>query len=114
MEPPKLAAIMKRLMEDSADGFVLSGLSENKYGDRSNAIGKPVGRLKKDEGYGETHVFHSIRHTVAHQFKNAGVQEAITADILGHEHEKITFGTYASDQARLETLRPMLELLAGA
>lgn len=109
---PKLAATMKRLVEDSADSFVLSGLTENKYGDRSNALGKRFGRLKKDEGFGETHVFHSIRHTVAHQFKNAGVQEAIAADILGHEHEKITFGTYASEQARLETLKPVLELLA--
>lgn len=110
----QLAATIKRLVEESDDKFVLSGLTLNKYGDRSNAIGKRFGRLKTDLGFGETQVFHSIRHTVAHQFKNAGVQEALAADILGHEHEQITFGTYASDQARLETLKPVVELLAYA
>ncbi|BAE51959.1 tyrosine-type recombinase/integrase [Paramagnetospirillum magneticum] len=100
----KLAPTMARLLEVSQkakDEYVLAGLSLNKYGDRSNAIGKRFGRLKTDLGFGEAHVFHSIRHTVAHQFKNARVEEAIAADILGHEHERITFGTYASEQARL-------------
>lgn len=110
----KLAPTMGRLIAASAkakDAYVLAGLTLNKYGDRSTAIGKRFGRLKRELGFGDTHVFHSIRHTVAHQFKNARVEEAIAADILGHEHERITFGTYASEQARLETLRPVVELL---
>jgi len=34
--------------ESTKDGYVLSGLTTNKYGDRSNAIGKRFGRLKRD------------------------------------------------------------------
>ena len=46
----ELAQTMARLIEDSKDGYVLSGLTENKYGDRSNAIGKRFGRLKTELG----------------------------------------------------------------
>ena len=34
----ELAQTMTRLIEDSGDGYVLSGLTVNKYGDRSNAV----------------------------------------------------------------------------
>lgn len=111
----KLAPTLARLIEASRtakDEYVLSGLTFNKYGDRSNAIGKRFGRLKDEAGFGPQHVFHSIRHTVASMFKGLGVEEALAADILGHEHDKITYGVYASEQARLETLKPVVELLA--
>ncbi len=36
----KLAVSVKRLKKNSTDGYLLSGLTFNKYGDRSNAIGK--------------------------------------------------------------------------
>ncbi len=110
----KLAPTMARLVEASRkakDEYVMAGLSTNKYLDRSNAIGKRFGRLKDEAGFGPQHVFHSIRHTVATMFKSARVEEALAADILGHEHGNITFGTYASDQARMETLKPVMELL---
>lgn len=111
----KLAPTITRMIETSKqakDEYLLAGLSENKYGDRSNAIGKRFGRLKTEAQFGPQYVFHSIRHTVATMFKSLRVEEALAADILGHEHEKITFGTYASDQARLETLTPIIELLS--
>jgi len=110
----KLAPTLARLIEASRkakDEYVLAGLTFNKYGDRSNAIGKRFGRLKDEAGFGPQHVFHSIRHTVASMFKGLGVEEALAADILGHEHEKITYGVYASEQARLETLKPVVEML---
>lgn len=111
---PKLAPTMARLVEASKkakDPYVLAGLTENKYKDRSNAIGKRFGRLKTDADFGPQYVFHSIRHTVAWMFKNARVDEALAADILGHEHDTMTFGRYGSDQAMLETLGPIVGLL---
>lgn len=39
------------------DVYLLSGLTPNKYGDRSNAIGKRFGHLKKALGFGEKRVF---------------------------------------------------------
>lgn len=109
---PKLTDTLARLVAASSDGYVLSGLTTNKYGDRSNAIGKRFGRLKKEMGFPETQVFHSIRHTVAYQFKNAGIQEAIAADILGHDYDGITFGVYANEQAKLEKLAEVIRTLA--
>ena len=41
------------------------------------------------------YVFHSIRKTVTPQLENANVNENITADILGHEKPRITYGQYS-------------------
>jgi hypothetical protein len=59
----------------STDGYVLSGLRANKYGDRSGAASKRLIRLKRALRFGKQHVFHSIRKTVATQFENALVLE---------------------------------------
>lgn len=106
----KLSATIERLTRDSADGFVLSGLTPNKYGDRSNAIGKRFGHLKTAEGFGATHVFHSIRRTVATMLENAGVAEGVAADIIGHDKPTMTYGLY-SGGASLETKREAIERL---
>ena len=92
---PKLAPTMKRLIDDRKDGYVLSGLTENKYGDRSNGIGKRFGRLKREAAYGSQLVFHSIRKTVVTILENAGVAENVVADIVGHEKKTMTFGLYS-------------------
>jgi len=87
---------MTRLIDDSKDGFVLSGLSaNNKYKRRSDGIGKRFGRLKTGMGFGEKHVFHSIRKTVVTILENAGVAENIVADIVGHEKTTMTYGLYS-------------------
>ena len=58
-------------------------------------VGKRFGRLKSKLGYGKQHVFHSIRKTAATVFEQAGVAEGITADIVGHEKQTITYGLYS-------------------
>ncbi len=92
----ELMPLIQRLCERSTDGFVLCGLKENKYGDRSNAVGKRFGRLKKTKGFGAAFVFHSIRKTVATMLENANVPENIAADILGHEKDTMTYGLYSA------------------
>ena len=42
--------VIARLIETATGQYLISGLSFNKYGDRSNAIGKRFGKLKKDLG----------------------------------------------------------------
>ncbi|MGQ9370943.1 tyrosine-type recombinase/integrase, partial [Azospirillum sp. A39] len=94
----KLFPTMTRLIQASKKAgspYVLSGLTANKYGDRSNAVGKRFGRLKSDEGFTEAHVFHSIRKTVATLLDNAGVPENVAADILGHDKPTMTYGLYS-------------------
>jgi integrase len=83
------------LVNQSLDGYLLSGLTLNKYNDRSNAIGKRFGRLKKKSGYSERYVFHSIRKTFTTMLENADVSENLAADIVGHEKPRITYGLYS-------------------
>ena len=57
-----IAQTVARLVATSTDGYLLSGLTFNKYGNRSNAIGKSFGRLKKQVGYGKATFFiHSVK-----------------------------------------------------
>ena len=107
----ELAQTMARLIEDSKDGYVLSGLTMNKYGDRSNAIGKRFGRLKMELNFGAQLVFHSIRKTVVTIFENAGVSENVVADIVGHEKTTMTYGLYSGGLS-LAVKREALEKLA--
>ena len=91
----KLAQTMARLIEESKDGHVLSGLTVNKYGVRSNGVGKRFGKLKTELGFGPEFVYHSLRKTVATILENAGVSENVSADILGHEKTTMTYGLYS-------------------
>ena len=104
----KLVPLVERLKAESKDGYLLSGLTFNKYDYRSNAIGKRFGRLKTSMGFGPKHVFHSIRKTVVTLFENAGVSENLAADIVGHEKPRITYGLY-SDGSMLEVMRGAIE-----
>ena len=87
----ELAQTMTRLIKGSNDGYVISGLTLNKYGDRSNAVGKRFGRLKKGLGFGPQYVFHSIRKTFVTILYNSGAAEHVVADIVGHEKPTMTF-----------------------
>lgn len=92
---PDLKPTVERLIQESEDGYLLSGLSATKTGERSGAIGKRFGRLKKALGFPETKVFHSLRKTVITTLENAGINENLTADIVGHEKPRITYGVYS-------------------
>jgi integrase len=76
-------------------GYLFDGLTANKYGDRSDAIGKRFGRLKTKMGFGPESVFHSIRKTVANMLGTAGIPESTAADILGHDRPSMTYGLYS-------------------
>ena len=91
----RLKTTIARLKKTSEDGYLFSGLTANKYGDRSNAIGKRFGRLKAARGFGEQRVFHSIRKTFITLLENAGVGENLAADIVGHDKPRITYGLYS-------------------
>ena len=99
-----IAQTVTRLVATSTDGYLLSGLTFNKYGNRSNAIGKSFGRLKKQVGYGESYVFHSFRKGFATQLENANIPVNVSARLMGHEVQGQTFGNY-SDGLALKGLK---------
>lgn len=106
----RLRPLVVKLVATSKDGYLLSGLSFNKYGNRSNAIGKRFGRLKQRCGYDQTYVFHSFRKSVATQLENANVPEVVAARLLGHEIHTMSYGTY-SDGVNLKVLRDAIQKL---
>ena len=107
----ELAQTMARLVGQSKDGYVLSGLVANRNGDRGDAIGKKFTRLKKSMGFDDRHVFHSIRKTVVTILENAGAPENVVADLVGHEKTTMTFGLY-SGGLTLAVKQEALEKLA--
>jgi integrase len=76
------------------DGWLIAS-DENKYGTRGDAIGKRFTRLKTDMGFGNRHVFHSIRHTVAHLLESAECPENVAKDVVGHVKQSMTYGLYS-------------------
>ena len=101
---------LQRLIGGRKSGYLLKDLEANKYGDRSAVIGKRFGRLKKAAGFSKVHVFHSIRGTVVTMLDNAGVNENVAADIVGHKKPRITYGLYSGGSA-LEVKRAALAKL---
>ena len=105
---PSITKLIKQLIKETGDGYLLSGLTFNKYMQRSNAIGKRFGHMKTAQGFGKGHVFHCFRNTVATQLENAGVPEGVAADIVGHEKKTMTYGLYSggtSAKKKLEAIK---------
>lgn len=74
-------------------------LSTDKYGSKSDAIGKRFGRLKTNLGFEGNYTFHSIRHSVASElFKVDATQHLVISLILGHStkamQSSMTLNTY--------------------
>jgi integrase len=107
----KIKSLVNKLLLISSDGYVISGLSISKYGHRSSALSKRFGRLKSAEGYGSQHVFHSIRKTFVTLLENAGISENVTADIVGHEKPRITYGLYSGGTS-LKLMRESIEKIS--
>ena len=89
------------------DAYLISGLTLNKYGDRSNAVGKRFGRLKTTLGFDSKKVFHSVRHCVVTQLDRAGYRETAIADLVGHENASQT-SRYSEGQ-EVSELKKMIE-----
>ncbi|MDA1326865.1 MAG: tyrosine-type recombinase/integrase [Proteobacteria bacterium] len=106
----ELAETMARLVGQTTDGFVLSGLKPNKNGDRGDVLGKRFTRLKRDMAFGDRQVFHSIRGTVITMLERAEVPEGTVQDIVGHERSTLTGSTY-SGKSTFEMRRAALAKL---
>ncbi|EIW7481145.1 TPA: site-specific integrase [Vibrio parahaemolyticus] len=72
---------------------VFPALKEERDG-FGTAASKWFGRFKTKLGFGRGHDFHSFRHTVATQLKNAEVSSLLAAELLGHAQNSITYDRY--------------------
>jgi integrase len=110
---PALSEVVKRLIEKAEGGFLLNGSDDGAFGKRSDALGKRFGKLKTALGFGPQHVFHSIRKTVVSQLEQAGVNENTTADIVGHDKPRITYGLYSSGASIIQKADALAKVAYG-
>ncbi len=77
-------------------------------GKLGHAPSKWFGRYKAKRGIDDTKkTFHSFRHTLIDDLRDAGVQDSLIKRIVGHEDSAVTFGVYGSRTP----LKAMLEAL---
>jgi integrase len=95
---PEISSLIDRLIQNAdEDGYLIYSAAKNKYGERSQPIGKRFGRLKTDLGFDGRHVFHSLRKTVAHLFESAECPPGVAKDVIGHAKTDMTFGIYSGE-----------------
>jgi hypothetical protein len=59
---PQISLLLDKLIKDAGhDGYIIPSNAKNKYGERSQPLGKRFGRLRTDLGFDGRFVFHSIR-----------------------------------------------------
>ena len=95
---PKISRLLKELSgKADSNGYLIPSDAKNKYGERSQPIGKRFGRLKTSMGFDSRYVFHSIRHTISHMFETMECPEGVSKDILGHMKTDLTYGLYSGE-----------------
>lgn len=95
---PKISGLLDLLVRNAdQDGYLIHSNAKNKYGERSQPIGKRFGRLRADLGFDGRYVFHSLRKTVAHLFETAECPPGVAKDIIGHTKQDMTFGIYSGE-----------------
>jgi len=107
---PEIQELIKTLITDSDDGYLVSGVKSKGGKDRrADVLGKRYGRLvRNDCQLPSTKVFHCFRNTVATKLESAGIPENIAADIVGHDKATMTYGLYSggtSAQQKLEAVK---------
>lgn len=107
---PAILALVDHLIADSQDGFLIPASSENRYGKRSHALSKSFGYLKKKQGFGPLHVFHSMRNTAITAMVRANVPDHVVMEILGHATGTETHDTYSHGASAKQKLRAVSKL----
>ncbi|SHI45365.1 Phage integrase family protein [Malonomonas rubra DSM 5091] len=69
-------------------------LSPDKYGKYGKVFGNKYGKINRELIPDTKKCFHSFRHTVADTLKQAGVNETLIIELLGHDDPQITTGRY--------------------
>ena len=92
---PCLKPLIKKLIKDSNNDYLVTDQNNDTHGKKSNALIKRFNRLKVRPGFGSNKVFHSKRKTVITIFENHKTPEGVSADIVGHEKKTMTYGLYS-------------------
>ena len=100
-----------RLQSPQGTGnFLFPGNDKTKGGLRLNALSQRFTKLKRGEGFGSKHVFHSFRKCTATLLQQAGVPPLTIPFILGHDVGNITFDVYSAGPTfvqKMEAIRAL-------
>ncbi|HXC93922.1 MAG TPA: tyrosine-type recombinase/integrase, partial [Geobacteraceae bacterium] len=97
----KKARLWMNLTRREADGY---GSAFGKWFQRFNRQHVTTDKSK---------VFHSLRHTVADTLKQAGVQEVVISEIMGHTNDSMTMSRYGKRYQPKVLLEAMMHLDFG-
>jgi integrase len=94
---PIIKRLIKRLTEESTDGYLLVGLKRSGLDNkRGHSFSKRLGRWIRNLGIEDTGVvFHSLRNTFINRAENAGVPVSTTNLITGHARQNLGYGLYS-------------------
>ncbi len=105
---PDLLPIYNRRLAAHKDGYLFPGNSKTKSGIRLNALSQRFTKLKRAEGFGDRHVFHSFRKCTTTLLEQLGASALVIPSILGHTRGSLTFDIYsagASMSQKAEAIR---------
>ncbi|MFS1459941.1 site-specific integrase [Vibrio lentus] len=84
-------------------------LERDGYG---TAASKWYGRFKSKLGFRKGLDFHSFRHTFANDLKQELTSQFITAQLLGHNNQSVTYDRYGKD-LNIKTLKVSIEIISN-
>ncbi|MFY1018023.1 DUF6538 domain-containing protein [Ectopseudomonas khazarica] len=95
---PALVPIYTRRLQKphGATLALFPGNDKTKHGIRLNALSQRFTKLKRAEGFGNQHVFHSLRKCTATMLQRANVSPLTIPFILGHDVGNVTFDVYSA------------------
>lgn len=94
----ELETLVDGLIENTTDGYLLQSARKttgDKYGKRSPVFSQAFSLFKRELGYDERFVFHSLRKSFTTQLQRADTSGVIIAELLGHATGTITYDIYA-------------------
>jgi integrase len=101
-------------LKESGSPRLWMNLSRRDSDGYGNAFGKWFQRFNRTHiTKDKAKVFHSFRHVVADTLKQAGVQEIVISEILGHANESMTMSRYGKRYQPKVLLEAMMHLDYG-
>lgn len=94
---PVLKPIVSRLVETSADGYLVSGLLPGGAdGKRSHYASRYFGNFLRSHGFTDkTLTFHSLRRSFTQRCEQAEIPESTAKLLTGHSRQSLTYGLYS-------------------
>ncbi|QET61112.1 site-specific integrase [Vibrio parahaemolyticus] len=90
---------------EESEQRLFSSLNYYKEDGYSRKVSKWFSNYKKRWSWGGEYSFHSFRHYFINNLKVSGIEESITAEIVGHEYQKETYGRYGKEYSLREKKR---------